>query len=145
MEPAARSEERLRRSGIVCLVAVLAHGADHARRGIDVVTTQVASAGAIQLVLVALTVWLVFRNHHWAPSAAIAVGFAGAIGFGAAHLLPHWSSFSDPFRGTDAGLHVNALSWASALFEIGADLALGWAGVRIYAADQTRTTMEVSR
>jgi hypothetical protein len=65
-----------------------------------------------------------------APAAATAVGFASAIGFTAAHVLPHWSTFSDSFTGADVAPGVTAFSWFAALFEIGADLAFGWAGLR---------------
>jgi hypothetical protein len=61
--------------------------------------------------------------------AAIAVGFPSAVGFTAAHVLPHWSSFSDSFTGSRVAPNVTVLSWAAALFEIGADVAFGWAGV----------------
>ena len=124
------AEQVLRRSAVVFMVAVTVHGADHLRRGIDVVTTQVLSAGTIQFLLALITVVLVYRRHPWSPYAAIALGFSSAIGFTAAHLLPHWSSFSDPFIGRHVAPNVTGLSWATALFEIGADHAFGWAGVR---------------
>jgi hypothetical protein len=127
MSPA---EQVLRRSAVVFMVAVTVHGADHVRRGIDVVTTQVLSAGTIQFLLAVVALVLVFRRHPWAPAFAIALGFQSAIGFTAAHVLPHWSAFSDPFTGSPVAPNVTALSWATAVFEIGADLAFGWAGVR---------------
>ena len=124
-------EQRLRWIAVVFLVAVTVHGADHVRRGMDVVTTQVMWAGSIQYLLAVIAVVLVYRRHPWAPLAAIAIGFASAIGFSAAHLLPHWSSFSDSFTGSRVAPNVNILSWTTAVFEIGADLAFGWAGVRV--------------
>ena len=39
-------------------------------------------------------------------------------------------SFSDPFTGSPVAPKVTALSWATAVFEIGADIAFGVAGVR---------------
>ncbi|TML42727.1 MAG: hypothetical protein E6G27_03495 [Actinobacteria bacterium] len=117
--------------------AVAVHGADHARRGLDVVTKQVTAAGTIQFVLAAVAVVLVVRRHPWAPLAAIAIGFASAIGFTAAHLLPHWGSLSDSFTGRRVAPNVTALSWATAVFEIGADTAFGWAGVRVLGSRHT--------
>jgi hypothetical protein len=125
-------EQRLQRIAVVFVVAVAVHGADHARRGLDVITTQVTWAGSIQFLLAVIALVLVYRRHPWAPLAAIAIGFSSAIGFTAAHLLPHWSSFSDPFTGSRVAPNVTALSWATALFEIGADVAFGWAGVRVF-------------
>jgi Na+/proline symporter len=126
-------EERLRRIAVVFAVAVAVHGADHLRRGVDVITTQVTWAGSIQFLLAAIALVLVFRRHPWAPFAAIAIGFSSAIGFTAAHLLPHWSSFSDSFTGSRAP-NVTVVSWATAVFEIGADIAFGWAGVRVFGS-----------
>jgi Na+/proline symporter len=133
-----RSEMWLRRTAIVFLIAVAGHGADHLRRGVDVVTTQVTSAGATQFLFTVIAVALVVRRHHWAPRAAIAIGFSSAIGFTAAHLLPHWSSFSDSFTGGHIAPKVTALSWATAVFEIGADVAFGWAGVRAFQTYERR-------
>jgi hypothetical protein len=90
----------------------------------------VTVAGTIQFLLVVAAVVLVFLRHPWAPAAAIAVGIPGAIGFASVHLLPYWSALSDPFTGSRVGQNVTAVSWATALFEIGADLAFGVAGVR---------------
>jgi hypothetical protein len=124
-------EQRLRWIAVIFLVAVTVHGADHVRRGMDVVTTQVMLAGTVQYLLAVIAVALVYRRHPRAPVVAIAIGFASAIGFTAAHLLRHWSSFSDSFVGSRVAPNVTVLSWATALFEIGADLAFGWAGVRV--------------
>jgi hypothetical protein len=123
-------EQRLRWIAVAFLVAVAAHGADHVRRGLNVVTAQVTWAGSIQFLLAVITVVLVYRRHPWAPLAAIATGFSSAIGFTAAHLLPHWSPFSDSFTGSRVAPKVTVLSWVTALFEIGADIAVGWAGLR---------------
>src|SRR5437868_4744129 len=119
----------LRSTSVVFLVAVLVHGADHVRRGTDVVSSQVLVAGVVQFVLALVAVALVFRRHPLAPTVAIIVGFQSALGFTASHLLPHWSAFSDSFVGSQAGQGVNVLSWFTALFEIAADLAFGCAGV----------------
>src|SRR5260370_42523925 len=86
--------QRLRRVAIVFGVALAAHGADHLRRGSDVITAQVRWAGVVQTLLAVITLVLVLRRHPWAPLSAIAIGFSSALGFTAVHLLPHWSSFS---------------------------------------------------
>ena len=96
---ARRSPDPLRVAATVFAVALLVHGADHLRRGMDVVTPEVFWLGNVQLVLSLVTLVLVFRGHRWAPAFAVGIGFASAIGFSAAHLLPHWSAFSDSFTG----------------------------------------------
>ena len=127
---ARRSPDPLRVAAVVFAVALLVHGADHLRRGMDVVTPEVFWLGNVQLVLSLVTLVLVFRGHRWAPAFAVGVGFASAVGFSAAHLLPHWSAFSDSFTGAHHASGVTAFSWFAACFEIGAGLALGVTGLR---------------
>jgi hypothetical protein len=127
----SRNERFLRMTASVFLVALVVHGADHLRRGTEVITSVVRDAGAIQAVAGVIAVVLVFRRHRLAPAVAAAVGFASAIGFIAAHLVPHWSVFSDSFTGSAVAPRVNAFSWFAALFEIAADLAFAVAGLRV--------------
>src|SRR5438067_567538 len=72
--PLSRAERRLRVTAVVFAVAVVVHGADHLRRGSDVVTGVVRDAGAAQAVLVAFAVVLVLRRHRLAALAAGGVG-----------------------------------------------------------------------
>jgi len=116
--------ERLRWTGAIFLVAVTVHGVDHLRRGTDVVSAQVVAAGTFQYVAAVVAVVLVFRGHRWAPIVAAYVGFSSAVGFAGAHLLPHWSSFSDSYVHPVAP-GVTFFSWVTALLEIAADAAFG--------------------
>lgn len=118
----------LRATGVVFLAAIVLHGVDHVRRGVDVVTTVVLTAGTVQFVVAVVVVGLVFRRRPAAARVAVVAGLASAVGFAAAHLLPHWSAFSDAFVGSHKGSGVTAFSWLTALFEIGADLAFAAAG-----------------
>jgi len=129
------ARDTLRRTAVVFLVALAVHGADHARRGILDLPPLVFWAGNAQTALALVTVVLVWRDHRWAPAAAVAIGFASAIGFTLAHLLPDWGAFSDAFLGAPASAHVTAFSWFAALFEIAADLAFGVAGLRVLKRD----------
>ena len=119
----------LRPAGVVFVAALLVHGLDHLRRGIDVMTTQVFVGGNIQFALAFVAFALVIRRHRLAPVAAIAVGFGSALLFVTAHLLPDWGAFSDAYVGSPAAPNVTAFSWFTALFEIAADIAFGCAGV----------------
>jgi hypothetical protein len=121
----------LRYAAVIFAVALVVHGADHFRRGTDLLTTEVFWAGNIQSVGAVATLALVFTRNRWAPMAAVVIGFASAFGFAVVHLLPDWGVFSDAFPGAHAGADVTAFSWFAALFEIGADLALGLAGARV--------------
>jgi hypothetical protein len=129
-DAARRSSDPLRVAAVVFAVALVVHGADHLRRGMDVITPEVLWAGNLQIALSVVTLVLVFRGHRWAPTFAIVVGFASAFGFTAAHLLPHWSAFSDSFTGMHHAPDVTAFSWFAAVFEIVAGLGLGVAGLR---------------
>jgi hypothetical protein len=73
-------------------IALLLHGADHLRRGMNVIRPAVMVGGTMQLILAAVTIALVVTRNRWAPHAAVAIGFVSAVGFTAAHLLPTWGS-----------------------------------------------------
>jgi len=118
-------------TGVVFAVALLVHGADHARRGIDELPAAVFWLGNLQTVGAIVTLFLVFTRHRWAPVAAIAIGFASAVGFTVVHLLPDWGALSDAFPGAESHAEVTGFSWFAALFEIGADVAFGAAGVQV--------------
>jgi hypothetical protein len=78
----------LRYASVMFAVALIVHGADHLRRGTDVLTTEVLWAGNVQTIGALVTLVLVFTRHRWAPVAAIIIGFASAFGFTVVHLLP---------------------------------------------------------
>jgi hypothetical protein len=118
----------LRAAAAVYAVGLVLHGADHARRGTDVLTAEVIWAGNLSTILGLLAIVLVFARHRLAPLMAVVTGFSVGPGVAAAHLLPRWSAFSDAFPGGhDTG--VAALSWAVVLIEIAGALMLGLAGV----------------
>ncbi|MGL6235852.1 MAG: hypothetical protein ACRC20_10945 [Segniliparus sp.] len=120
----------LRRAAALFAVALLVHSADHLRRGMGGLPVAVSAAGYAQLLLTAVMCVLVFAGHRFAPQVAAFLGFASAIGFSAAHLLPRWGFFSDSFVHAPMSAHVTAFSWTTALLEIGAGLALGFVGAR---------------
>lgn len=123
----------LRWAAGVFAIALLVHGADHLRRGMDSISMTVMALGTVQLVLALVTIVLVFTGHRWAPPAAIGVGFASAIGFTLVHLFPDWfGPFSDSFINPPAAAGVTGFSWFAAIFEVLADLLIGVAGLRAY-------------
>jgi hypothetical protein len=130
----------LRWATVFFAVALAVHTADHLRRGMDVVPPGVMNAGMIQGVAAAITVILVFRGSRWAPHAAIFVGFASAVGFSAAQLLPTWGAFSDSFIDAAPAAGVTWFSWLTAILQILADLLFGVAGVAVLAARSTTRT-----
>lgn len=125
-----RTFDALRYAALAFAVGLAAHGVDHAIRGFDVVSSEVAVAGNIQVVAAMITVALVFIGHRLAPIAAVLIGAGSALGFTAAHLLPTWSAFSDSFVTPAPGAGVTAYSWLTALLEIGTALAFAVAGAR---------------
>ena len=127
----ARDDRVLRWAGAVFAVALVVHGIDHMRRGFDVLSTEVLWLGNVQTVGAVVALFLVFTGHRWGPAAAVAIGFASAIGFAVVHLLPYWSVLSDNFPGAESPAGVTGYSWFAALFEIAADVAFGWAGLRV--------------
>ncbi|WP_194816898.1 hypothetical protein [Nocardia sp. XZ_19_385] len=121
----------LRWATAIFAVALVVHGYDHLRRGMDTVSSTVMALGTIQMFAAVITIALVATGHRWAPPAAILVGFASAIGFTLVHLFPDWfGPFSDSFINPPASAKVTGFSWFAAIFEITAALAIGSAGLR---------------
>ncbi|KIU16573.1 hypothetical protein TL10_13215 [Mycolicibacterium llatzerense] len=112
-------------------VALVLHGADHLRRGMDVIPPAVMVGGTLQLILAAVTIALVFNRNRWAPLAAVGIGYAGAVGFTAAHLLPKWGFFSDSFINAPPWARVTTFSWVTAILEIAANLVFGTIGLML--------------
>ena len=123
----------LRYAAAFYALAWAVHNGDHVRRGLGVVTPEVAVLGATVAVLQLAAVAAVFGRWRSAPLAAVAIGFPDAVGIAAVHLLPHWSAFSDAFPGSH-GTGVTAFSWFAAILEVAGALAFGLAG--LYALRQ---------
>jgi hypothetical protein len=114
------------------------HTADHFRRGIDAVTTQVLWIGNVSTVIGITVAVLVIVGYRNAPMLAAGTGIPVAVGVAAVHLLPKWSSaLSDSFIGArNAG--VTALSWTVVLVEITGALAMGIVGWNIARTQRER-------
>jgi hypothetical protein len=117
----------LRLAASLYLVGLIAHTADHIRRGTSVITTEVLALGVLSTIAGIITLALIFTRNRRAPVAAAVFGFQVAIGVSAVHLLPKWSAFSDAFPGS-RGTGISAVSWTVVLVEIAGGLALGIAG-----------------
>lgn len=123
--------QQLRWVTIIFTAALIVHGADHLRRGMNAISSTVMALGTVQQILALTTIVLVYRAHRWAPLAAVIVGFGSAVGFTLVHVFPDWfGPFSDSFLNPPASSHVNGFSWFAAGFEILASLALGIVGLR---------------
>ncbi len=108
-------------------VAVLVHGADHLRRGVDAIDRDVFWLGTTAIALQIALVVLACQRHRLAPLAALAGGFSLALGYVVVHFLPGRPWFSDSF--TSAGADVSILSWVAASLEVVAAASLGVAGL----------------
>src|SRR6476661_4761329 len=124
-----RRSEPLRTAGVVFAIALVVHGADHFRRGMDILTPTVFWAGNLQIALSVVTLVLIFRRHRLAPMFAAVLGFASAIGFTAAHVLPHWSTCSESFTAARHAPHVTGFSWFAEACLFCAGLYIGVAAV----------------
>src|SRR3954471_18413392 len=123
----AADERRLVLAGYLFMVGSGIHLIDHLRRGQTSVTEQLYWAGNLALVVQVVVITLILTRHRVAPLAAAAAGFPLAIGFAAAHWLPHWSSLSDSFVDT----RVSAFSYLASATEIAGALAVGFTGLAI--------------
>jgi hypothetical protein len=122
-----RKDQVLTYAAFVFAAALLAHGADHMRRGLKVLTPEVYWAGMALSALAVISIILVVARHSWGPWLSVVVGLPMAVAVTASHLLPHWSSFSDAFPGSAA----DRWSYAAVLFEVTGALLFGLAGLRV--------------
>lgn len=133
-----RSARVLTAAATFFAISVVAHTADHIRRGLDTITTELLGAGWLGLGISALAILLVVLRHDQAPQVAILAGIILPVGFIAAHWLPTWSVFSDSFVEGDA----SALSQAASLFEIVGALGLGAAGLYTFRRAQPQASRD---
>ncbi len=131
----------LRLAAWLYLVGLIAHTADHLRRGASVLTPEVKAAGFVSTIAGVVTVALIFRRNRRAALAAVIFSFPVAIGVAAVHLLPKWSAFSDTFPGS-RGTGVSALSWMVVLVEIAGALALGIVGAIDFSRERSAASAE---
>jgi hypothetical protein len=129
-------EQRLFVAGVAFAAGSAIHLIDHLRRGQGSVSDVLYTVGNVSLVVQVATIALVLTRHRLAPVAAASAGFSLALGFGAAHWLPRWSSISDPVW------EIHSLTWFSylaSIAEILGALALGLAGLAIIRADNQQS------
>jgi hypothetical protein len=127
-----RREERPRLALLVtnlALVALVAlHGVDHSviqDRGMGALTTEVVAGGFAMGAASLASMFATARGWGWAPVLSLFSGPWIAVAAFAAHFLPHWSAFSDPYVGNG----FSPLSWVIVSAIIVAGLAVGAAGV----------------
>jgi hypothetical protein len=121
-----RAARRLVAAGYLFAVGSAVHMVDHLRRGQGSVTDELLWAGNHALVVQVAVITLVLTRHRIAPLAAAAAGFPLALGFFAAHWLPHWSSLSDPVWEIGSWF-----SYVASTMEILGAVLLGLAGLSI--------------
>jgi hypothetical protein len=124
-----RADRRLVAAGCLFAVGSAVHMVDHLRRGQGSVTAELYWVGTLALVVQVAVITLVLTRHRLAPLAAAAAGFPLALGFFAAHWLPHWSGLSDPVW----EIH-SWFSYVASSLEIVGALSVGVAGLSIVRA-----------
>jgi asparagine N-glycosylation enzyme membrane subunit Stt3 len=122
------SDRQLVRAGYLFLAGSALHTFDHLRRGQGSVTELLNRVGTIGVVVQVVVITLILTRHRLAPLMSAGAGFALALGFAAAHWLPHWSSLSDSF----VDHRVSAFSYVASVAEIVGAVAVGIAGTRAY-------------
>ena len=127
----------MRVGALVYGAGLVLHTADHVRRGVGVLTSEVIWLGTISTIAGAITIALVLAGYRRAHVVAAFLGIQVAIGTAVVHLLPHWSAFSDAFPG-GAAAGVTAFSWFVVLLEIAGALAMGVAGLRLLQLEGRR-------
>jgi hypothetical protein len=130
ISPGRDATDILRWAAIAFAVGFGIHGLDHVRRGMSASPPFIMVGGMIQGLFVAVAVVMALTRHRRAPEAAIAVGFASAVVFTYAHLLPTFlAGYQDSFV-SPPHINVTWFSWFSALTEIGTGIVFAIAGIR---------------
>ena len=125
MQDITTLSRRLWLAAIVFAAGSAIHVADHLRRGQGSTNDTLLALGNVALVLQVLVVTLVLVGHPSAPCVAAVLGPALAIGFTAAHWLPHWGEASDPVWQVESWRWVTVIA---SLAEILGAIALGVSG-----------------
>ena len=130
-----RDSNALPLAAVAFLAANLLHTADHVRQHFEGLNAVVMVGGALVTAQAIAVVVLARQRHRLAPIVAVAVGFVSAVLVAQSHLLPHWSVLSDSYIDD---VHPDLLSWAVAILEVVAALALGVVGLdRQHAQEPT--------
>jgi hypothetical protein len=109
-----RSVGALSTAAAIFVAGNLLHTADHLRQGTARLTTEVFAGGTVISLGAFLVLYLALRGDPRARVGGMIVGGFAAVGVAAAHLLPHWSAFSDSYP--DIG--ADALAYVIVLVEI---------------------------
>ncbi len=116
---------RLLVAHVAFIAAMALHTLDHMRQGTGRLSVGVLAGGTFLSVIAVAPLWLTFRRHPKAPLVAVIVGFYTAVAVTAAHLVPNWGVFSDPYP----DLSLDAYSWSVMLSEIVMGLIFGAVGL----------------
>ncbi|MDT7572584.1 MAG: hypothetical protein QOE05_2758 [Actinomycetota bacterium] len=121
-----RDSNALPMAALLFLAANLLHTADHVRQHFEGLNAVVMTGGALVTAQAVAVVVLARQRHRLASITAVAVGFVSAVLVAQSHLLPHWSVLSDSYLDD---VHPDLVSWAIAILEVVAALALGAVGL----------------
>jgi hypothetical protein len=129
-QPSDAANRYLRWAAILFAIGFGIHGLDHLRRGMSASPPFIMVGGMIQGLFVVAAVVMALTGRRRAPEAAIAVGFASALGFTYAHLLPTFlPGYQDSFI-SGPRINVTWFSWLSAVTEVGTGIVFAIAGLR---------------
>jgi hypothetical protein len=115
-------DHRLRIAGPVFAFGSAIHIADHLRRGQASISDTLYALGNTAVVVQVVTITLIATRHRFASTVAAVAGPVLAIGFLAAHWLPHWSAVSDPVW------EVMSYRWFSVVASISEIIGAAWVG-----------------
>ncbi len=129
-QPPTSDGRPLRWAAVLFAVGWGVHVGDHLRRGMAASPHAIMVGGMIQGLFVVVAILMAVTGRRRAPEAAIAVGFASAILFTYAHLLPsYFPAYQDSFV-SGPRINVTWFSWVSAGAEIGTGIVFAIAGIR---------------
>jgi hypothetical protein len=137
---ARQLREPLVLANLAFILAIALHNGDHIffqDRGMNALTTEIKVAGTALVVVAVIGLGFTLARHPWAPMMATIIGFGAAVSVIFGHVVPHWSSFSDPY----SELSLGAYSWTVMLAEIVTGFVLGVVGFRTVRRETPATAV----
>lgn len=116
---------RLLVAHLAFIAAMVLHTLDHIRQGTGRLSVGVLAGGSFLGLIAVAPLWLTIKRHPKAPVVAPVVGFYTAVAVTAAHILPNWGVFSDPYP----SLSLDAYSWSVMLAEVAMGVIFGAVGL----------------
>jgi hypothetical protein len=123
---AARRGDVLVGANLLLVAVLVIHTLDHALRQTATVNTAGQLVGLLGFIVAISSLALAMTGGERSPLVTAVAGIGIGLGFVAVHLLPHWSTFSQPY----SSIPVDTVSWFGLIIPALAAFGVGIVGLR---------------